>query len=88
MVTRRPGLKTKYQNITALNLCQKVLDSLSKVEFYAATTDMWSSRGMTPCMGCTIHCISGNLPVVAGQVVTSKRVLLKPNKANMLVFTC
>lgn len=36
---------------------QKVLDRLKTATTFAATTDMWSSHGMTPYMGYSIHFI-------------------------------
>ena len=39
--------------------------SLRNVEFYAATTDLWSSRGMTPYMGFTVHWIDDQWKLVS-----------------------
>ncbi|XP_072043493.1 E3 SUMO-protein ligase ZBED1-like [Amphiura filiformis] len=32
-----------------------VLEELSNIDFFASTTDMWSSHGMTPYIGYTVH---------------------------------
>ena len=34
-----------------------VLQELEKIDYFAATSDMWSSHGMTPYMGYTVHFI-------------------------------
>ena len=38
----------------------KVLTKLNDVQYFASTTDMWSSRGMTPYMGFTVHFIDNS----------------------------
>ena len=38
----------------------KVLTKLKDVQHFAFTTDMWSSRGMTPYLGYTVHFIDNS----------------------------
>lgn len=39
---------------------EKVLTKLNEAQHFASTTDMWSSRGMTPYMGFTVHFIDNS----------------------------
>ena len=39
---------------------EKVLTKLNEAQHFAFTTDMWSSRGMTPYMGFTVHFIDNS----------------------------
>ncbi len=38
----------------------KVLTTLNNVQYFASTTDMWSSHGLTPYMGFTVHFIDNS----------------------------
>lgn len=38
----------------------KVLTKLNDIQYFASTTDMWSSRGMTPYLGFTVHFIDNS----------------------------
>ena len=35
--------------------CEKVVSEIGRVQFFSATTDLWSSSGMTPYMSHYIH---------------------------------
>ena len=37
---------------------QRETDELKQVKFFSATTDIWSSVGLTPYMSYTLHCIA------------------------------
>ncbi len=37
---------------------EAVMSDLSSIDYFASTTDMWSSHGMTPYMGFTLHWIA------------------------------
>ena len=39
---------------------EKVLTKLNEAQQFASTTDMWSSQGMTPYMGFTVHFIDNS----------------------------
>ena len=39
-----------------------ILKEMKDIQFYSATTDMWSSTNMTPYLSLTIHYISGSQP--------------------------
>lgn len=50
---------------------QNVLDMLNGIDFYAATTDMWSSRGMTPYLGFTLHWIDKQWKLISRSLGTT-----------------
>ncbi|KAL2102614.1 hypothetical protein ACEWY4_001782 [Coilia grayii] len=56
--------RTYFNQVAIPNLyteCKdKVLKGLENVEYYATTTDMWSSRTTEPYMSLTVHFVNGN----------------------------
>ena len=40
------------------NTEQKVVSDLSRMEYFSATTDCWSSQGMKPYLSYTVHYIN------------------------------
>ncbi len=40
--------------------CAKVKEELQHVEYYALTTDLWTSRVTQPCMSLTVHFINND----------------------------
>ena len=53
----RKAMSQKYLPKLYEITSEKVLTKLNEAQHFASTTDMWSSRGMTPYMGFTVHFI-------------------------------